>query len=30
MKDLDLLHHFLDISVEQRFDNLFLHQHQFA
>jgi hypothetical protein len=26
MKNLDPLHHFLDVSVEQRSDNLFLHQ----
>jgi hypothetical protein len=26
MKDLVPLHHFLSVSVEQQFDNLFLHQ----
>jgi hypothetical protein len=26
MKDLSLLHHFHDVSVEQRHDDLFLHQ----
>jgi hypothetical protein len=30
MKDLDPLHHFLDVSVEQRSDGLFLHQLQYA
>jgi hypothetical protein len=30
MKDLGPLHHFLDFSVEQRSDNLFLHQRQYA
>jgi hypothetical protein len=30
MKDLIPLHHFLGISVEQRSDNLFLHQRQYA
>jgi hypothetical protein len=30
MKDLSPLHHFLDISVEQRSDDLFLHQRQYA
>jgi hypothetical protein len=30
MKDLDPLHHFLGISVEQRSDDLFLHQRQYA
>jgi hypothetical protein len=30
MKDLDPLHHFLGVSVEQRSDSLFLHQHQYA
>jgi hypothetical protein len=30
MKDIGPLHHFLDISVEQRSDDLFLHQRQYA
>jgi hypothetical protein len=30
MKDLDLLHHFLGVFVEQRSDDLFLHQRQYA
>jgi hypothetical protein len=30
MKDLGPLHHFLGVSVEQRFDDLFLHQSQYA
>jgi hypothetical protein len=30
MKDLDFLHHFLGVSVEQRRDGLFLHQRQYA
>jgi hypothetical protein len=30
MKDMGPLHHFLDVSVEQRSDNLFLHQRQYA
>jgi hypothetical protein len=30
MKDLGPLHHFLSVSVEQRFDDFFLHQHQYA
>jgi hypothetical protein len=30
MKDLGPLHHFLDILVEQRSDDLFLHHHQYA
>jgi hypothetical protein len=30
MKDLDPLHHFPCVSVEQRFDGLFLHQRQYA
>jgi hypothetical protein len=30
MKDLGPLHHFLGVSVEQRFDGLFLHQRQYA
>jgi hypothetical protein len=30
MKDLGPLHHFLDVSVEQRSDGLFLHQRQYA
>jgi hypothetical protein len=30
MKDLDPLHHFLGVTVEQRFDDLFLHQRQYA
>jgi hypothetical protein len=30
MKDIGPLHHFLIISVEQRFDGLFLHQCQYA
>jgi hypothetical protein len=30
MKDLNPLHHFLGISVEQRSDVLFLHQRQYA
>jgi hypothetical protein len=30
MKDLDPLHHFLDVSVEQRSDDLFIHQGQYA
>jgi hypothetical protein len=30
MKDLSTLHHFLDVSVEQRYDNIFLHQCQYA
>jgi hypothetical protein len=30
MKDISPLHHFLDVSVEQRSDNLFLHQRQYA
>jgi hypothetical protein len=30
MKDLDHLHYFLDTSVEQQFDGLFLHQRQYA
>jgi hypothetical protein len=30
MKDLDPLHHFLSVSIEQRFDGLFLHQRQYA
>jgi hypothetical protein len=30
MKDLGPLHHFLGISVEQRSDDLFLHQCQYA
>jgi hypothetical protein len=30
MKDLGPLHHFLGFSVEQRSDNLFLHQRQYA
>jgi hypothetical protein len=30
MKDLNPLHHFLNISVEQRSDDLFLHQRQYA
>jgi hypothetical protein len=30
MKDLSTLHHFLDVSVEQQSDGLFLHQRQYA
>jgi hypothetical protein len=30
MKDLNPLHHFLDVSVEQRSDSIFLHQRQYA
>jgi hypothetical protein len=30
MKDLGPLHNFLDVSVEQRSDDLFLHQRQYA
>jgi hypothetical protein len=30
MKDLDPLHHFLGVSVEQQSNDLFLHQHQYA
>jgi hypothetical protein len=30
MKDLGPLHHFLDVSVEQRSNGLFLHQRQYA
>jgi hypothetical protein len=30
MKDLDPLHHFFGVSVEQRSDSLFLHQRQYA
>jgi hypothetical protein len=30
MRDLGPLHHFLGISVEQRVNNLFLHQRQYA
>jgi hypothetical protein len=30
MKDLDPLHHFLGMSVEQRSNGLFLHQRQYA
>jgi hypothetical protein len=30
MKDLGPLHHFLGVSVEQRSDDLFLHQRQYA
>jgi hypothetical protein len=30
MKDLSPLHHFLGVSVEQRFKGLFLHQRQYA
>jgi hypothetical protein len=30
MKDLDPLHHFLGVTLEQRFDDLFLHQRQYA
>jgi hypothetical protein len=30
MKDLSPLHHFLDVSVQQRSDDLFLHQRQYA
>jgi hypothetical protein len=30
MKDLDPLYHFLDVSVEQRLDDLFIHQCQYA
>jgi hypothetical protein len=30
MKDLGPLHHFLDVSIEQRSDGLFLHQRQYA
>jgi hypothetical protein len=30
MKDLGPLHHFLGVSIEQRFDDLFLHQRQYA
>jgi hypothetical protein len=30
MNDLGHLHHFLGISVEQRSDDLFLHQRQYA
>jgi hypothetical protein len=30
MKDISPLHHFLGISVEQRSDDLFLHQRQYA
>jgi hypothetical protein len=30
MKDLGPLHHFLNVSVEQRSDDLFLHQRQYA
>jgi hypothetical protein len=30
MKDIDPLHHFLGVSVEQRSDGLFLHQRQYA
>jgi hypothetical protein len=30
MKDLSPLHHFLDVSVEQQSDGLFLHQRQYA
>jgi hypothetical protein len=30
MKDLSPLRHFLDVSVEQRSDDPFLHQHQYA
>jgi hypothetical protein len=30
MKDIDPLHHFLGVSVEQRSDDLFLHQRQYT
>jgi hypothetical protein len=30
MKDLSPLHHFLDVSVQQQSDDLFLHQRQYA
>jgi hypothetical protein len=30
MKDLGPLHHFLGVTVEQRSDDLFLHQRQYA
>jgi hypothetical protein len=30
MKDLGPLHHFLNILVEQRHENLFLHERQYA
>jgi hypothetical protein len=30
MKDLRLLHHFLDITVERRPDEMFLHQHTYT
>jgi hypothetical protein len=30
MKDLDPLQHFLDVLIEQRSDDLFLHQRQYA
>jgi hypothetical protein len=30
MKDLDPLYHFLSVSVEQRSDDLFLHQRKYA
>jgi hypothetical protein len=30
MKDLSPLHHLLGVTVEQRFDDLFLHQRQYA
>jgi hypothetical protein len=30
MKDLGLLHHFLDITVERRPDGMFLHQRTYT
>jgi hypothetical protein len=30
LKDLDRLHHYLGVSIEQRYDDLFLHQCQYA
>jgi hypothetical protein len=30
MKDIGPLHHFLGVSVEQQFNDLFLHQRQYA
>jgi hypothetical protein len=30
MKNLGPLHHFLGVSAQQWFNNLFLHQHQYA